>query len=382
MDPVRVLHITETLDAAGIETFLMNLYNGVDCSQVQFDFLTLRNRKEFYEELIANRGGNKFSINANQTNTIVKVISENIGIAKFLKENKYDIVHFHFTTPLRAIHLIPPYRYGAKIRIYHSHTANVIGKSRLKMVVYSLLKKIISKYANNYFACSVPAAEWMFERSIVKNNEYTVVHNGIDTEKFKFSQEARESIRKELGITSEKVIIHVGRFSKEKNHIFLVEIFRRLVEIDSDYRLVLIGDGTLFAEIAGIIDTYHLKDYVFMLGVRNNIGDYLSAADCFVMPSLFEGLPVSVIEAQCNGLPCVLSASIPREVKLCEDVMFLETTCSDEWINTIMSLNFDTKYRIEKKDIVREKGYDIIDVAKKLQMFYLEKSSRKFYENK
>lgn len=373
MEQIRVLQITETLEPAGIETFLLNLYRNTDKSFVQFDFLTLREKKEFYEEEILKKGGMKYSIKGNSKFVPIKLLQESLGLFCFLRNHHYDIVHFHFTTPLRALHLLIAYKCGAKVRIYHSHTANVIGKKKWKIFVYNLLKKIISICATDYFACSSSAAVWMFEKKIWKTNKYEVIKNGIEIEKFAFSSNARIRIRKELGIENKKVLIHVGRFSKEKNHKFLIELFLTLHQIDSSYRLLLLGDGELHTEIHNLIIKLGLESVIYMLGIKTNVVDYLSAADAFIMPSLFEGLPVSAIEAQCNGLPCILSNRIPDEVALTDNVFFCSISDKSNWLQTLQNLNFNSSNRSQASKEVKKNGYDIVDVSKKLQKFYMKK---------
>lgn len=374
MDPVRVLHITETLTAAGIESFIMNLYRHIDRTKVQFDLLVLRNEKEFYEDEITKLGGKKYWIHSGKNNTLLRILEESKLLEEFLKKHEYDIVHIHYTTPLRALYLKACYRAGVSTRIYHSHSAYVSGKSNIKMAIYSYMRRVIEKYGTDFFACSKAAAEWMYRKSLIESGKTRVIYNGIDTEKFAFNMGAREAIRKELGIVDEDfTIIHTGRFTEQKNQKFVIEVFREIRKKDKNAKLFLLGEGDLLEKVKQMVRDADLSDDVFFLGLRSNVFDYLSAADVYVMPSLYEGLPVAAVEAQCSGLPCVMSAYITEEIKLIENVKFLSLSePASKWADIILECR--NSIRKIQNDSVRNAGYDISDVADSMEQFYKMRS--------
>lgn len=374
MDPVRVLHITETLTAAGIESFIMNLYRHIDREKVQFDFLVLRNAKEFYEDEITKLGGKKYWIHSEKNNTLLRILEESKLLEDFLKKHKYDIVHIHYTTPLRAPYLKACYRAGVSTRIYHSHSAYVSGKSSIKMAIYSYMQRVIERYGTDFFACSKVAAEWMYRRSLIESGKTKVIYNGIDTEKFAYNEISRTKIREELGISNEDfTIIHTGRFTEQKNQKFVIEVFKEICKKENNAKLLLLGEGDLMEDVQQMVREADLSADVFFLGLRSNVFDYLCAADVYVMPSLYEGLPVAAVEAQCSGLPCVVSSNITEEIKLTENVEFLSLSEPiSKWAETI--LRYRNWKRKTENDGVRRVGYDMSDVAHSMEQFYIKRS--------
>lgn len=374
-EKVRILHITEMLSAAGIESFIMNIYRRIDREKVQFDFLVLRAQKEFYDEEIKELGGKKYCVISNKKNTLIRIMDESKKIEEFLKKNKYDIVHIHYTTPLRAPYLLALKKAGVKTRIYHAHSAYVLGKNKMKLIIYDYMRKKITKWGTHFFACSKAAAAWIFEDELIKQNKVQVIYNGIDTEKFKYDLQAREQIRKEYNLENSYVLIHTGRFTEQKNQKFLVRIFEKLIKEKPNVFLMLLGDGELKGEVEQLVKKKGLDEKVLFLGVRSDVNKFLSAADCYIMPSLYEGLPVAAVEAECSGLPCVFSKNITNEVALTNQCSFLSLDEEiDVWLNEIK--NYHNEKRSDASIIVREKGYDVQDIADKMQAFYLKQSCK------
>ncbi len=366
---IRVLNITTVFKAAGIESFIMNMYRNIDRKRVQFDFMVMRDEKEFYDDEIKKLGGKKYTIQKEAQNVFLKVIKESKALYSFLKTHPYEIVHIHYTTPLRAFYALAAKKAGTKVIIYHSHSAEISGKSLPKRTIYSLLRKGIENWATDYFACSQVAAEWMFTADLVKNKKTKVIYNGIDIDRFRFNAESRQSIRKELGLSDEFVVIHTGRFLEQKNHRFVLEIFQKIRSKVSDARLLLLGTGDLFDDIKEYACKLDISDSVFFLGVHSDVERYLCAADCYIMPSLYEGLPVAAVEAECSGLPCFFSTNITKEVELSDAVKFMELSLSpEEWADAVLASRHIP--REDKSVMVARKGYDVRDTANRLQAFY------------
>jgi glycosyltransferase involved in cell wall biosynthesis len=369
---IRVLQVTTVFKAAGIESFIMNMYRNIDRSKVQFDFMVMRNEEEFYDEEIKQLGGKKFTISSSARNVFVKVLKESMELYKFLQKNPYEIIHIHYTTPLRAFYILAAKRAGVKIRIYHSHSAEVSGKSKIKQFIYNWLRKCIGNWGTHNFACSEVAAQWMFSQEILASKRYKVIYNGIDVNKFQFNLEDRNAVRRKLRIEDRYVIIHTGRFLEQKNHRFILEVFKELKSKCSDAYLLLLGSGDLFENIQQLVKQYNLENDVCFLGVRPDVNRYLSAADCYIMPSLYEGLPVAAVEAECADLPCVFSTNITDEVALTERVTFLSLDEQiTKWCDVLL------KYRnLERRNVsdkIVECGYDVKSVAEYLQKFYIDK---------
>lgn len=346
---LRVLHITEMLSAAGIESFIMNMYRNIDRNKVQFDFLVLRNQKEFYDDEVKKLGGRKYYVHSKKNNTWMRILDEANQIEKFLKENHYDIVHIHYTTPLRAPYLLAAKKAGVGTRIYHAHSAAISGKSKLKMMVYEYYRKKIIEWGTDWVGCSRAAAEWIFPQKYVDSDKVKVVYNGIDTKRFKYNVEKRREIRAELGIADNFLLVHTGRFIDQKNQGFVLDVFKVVKQKNPDAKMVFLGTGNLLNEIEQKAEMLGIKSDVFFLGVKENVQDYLSAADCYIMPSLYEGLPVAAVEAQCSGLPCVMSANITKEVALTKATCFLSLDESvDVWADEVLKYRNAIKFSNEE----------------------------------
>lgn len=375
---IRVLHITEMLSAAGIESFIMNIYRNIDKNKVQFDFLVLRDQHEFYDDEIKRLGGRKYSVHSNKKNALLRVLDESTQIRVFLLTHHYDIVHIHYTTPLRALYLWAAKKANVSTRIYHSHSAYIPGKGIIKTIVYKFLQHCMPKWGTDFFACSNEAANWMYDKKLINSGKVEVIPNGIDIRRFSFNKIARDKVRKKLGLAGKYVIIHTGRLSKQKNQLFLLRLVNYLNKHNCNVRLLLLGKGKSKKELQQYVCDNHLGNLVEFLGVKDNVQNYLSASDCYVMPSLYEGLPVAGIEAQCNGLPSIFSTNITTEVKVRSNVNFISLNKPlAEWCKEIM--NYKGKNRVDGSKDVIDAGYDVNDIAKKMENFYLRKGNN---ENK
>ncbi len=371
MKCIRVLHVVEELSAAGIESFIMNVYRNIDRSKVQFDFLVLRNEREFYDDEIRLLGGKKYFICSDKSNTALRVLEESGLLENFLRNHHYEIVHMHFTTPLRGFYLKAAAKAGVRTRIYHSHSAEVSGKSKIKLAIYNYCKNIIDKYATHCFACSEAAAKWAYSQNAIQAGKTKIIYNGIDTRKFKFDYAVREDIRKELNINESYVLIHTGRFTEQKNQSFILDIFKALREsTNGNIKLLLLGDGPLKETCIEKCKRLELDNDVFFLGVRKNVQDYLFAADCYIMPSLYEGLPVAGIEAECTGLPCIFSKNITNEVSINSNVCFVRLDNQSEWLEVLGKMKREND-RARYAETIKKSGYDICDVAFNMEEFYL-----------
>lgn len=370
--PLRVLHVTSVLRAAGIESFIMNMYRNIDREKVQFDFLVMRDEKEFWDDEITTLGGRKYGVSIPPShNALERVKIESVYLERFLEHHHYDIVHIHATTPLKALYLKAAKKAGVPVRIYHSHSAYVSGKSKLKYAVYHVFQKMIAKYATNYFACSQAAAEWMYPKSLIRLKKVEVIPNGIDVRKFAYNPKKREECRSELGIPQNAFVIgHTGRFTAQKNQKFVIDVFSQLVRLVPNAQLILLGSGEMLQEVENDARTSGYYNRIHFLGVRHDVDRVLSAMDVYVMPSLYEGLPVAAVEAECSGLPCYLSDTITREVAFTKRVQFLSLQeGADRWaVSIARGVNNE---RSEGAVAIAQHGYDIVEAAQRLQRFYL-----------
>lgn len=357
---VRVLHVVTDMRRGGLETMLMNYYRKIDRNKVQFDFLEHRQEESDYDREIKKMGGkihriprlNPFSIHYKSE------------LYEFFKDHpEYQIVHVHQDC-LSSIILKAAQKCGVKVRIAHSHSSNQ--DKNLKYLLKLYYMKKIPQYATQLFACSEEAGKWMFCGA-----DFDVLNNAIDAKRYIYSSEVRAKRRKEFGIEEDTIVVgHVGRFWYPKNHMFLLDIFQKIAD-KTDAKLLLVGDGRLRADIEKKIQQLHLEDKVILTGVRNDVAELLQAMDVFVFPSIYEGLPVTIIEAQAAGLSCLISDKVPIECKKTDLVTQIDLDKpAEHWAENAIQVS-----ETERKDMYEEiekSGYDIEKNAEELVDFYLK----------
>ena len=352
------------MGAGGAETMLMNWYRKIDREKVQFDFLVHHQTEACYEEEIRQLGGKIYRLSFADDHNITKYKKDLHSF--FETHHEYKIVHGHHSSYGRW-YLKAAKEAGVPVRISHSHIASF--SRTLTGVLFFFMSRKYKKYANVHFACSNAAGKYMYGRT-----PFEVINNGIDTEKFKYSQTAREKVRKEYGFKdSTTLFAHVGRFHHQKNHNFLIDVFKAYSDKHSDCALFLIGLGPLQKKIREKVNRLGLKEKVYFLNNRNDVPDLLSASDLFLFPSFYEGLPLTLVEAQNSGLPIVCSDSITDETKL--TCYYYPVSLADsltKWIETIENARDVVIDRTQSNLMVKKGGYDSYDVAMKIQKYYLE----------
>lgn len=358
---IRVLQIIGSLNRGGAETFLINLYKNIDHDKIRFDFAIYDrpNEKSYFDE-VQKLGGRVFFLPDKS-----KGFTNNIRIIKkIVKENDYEVVWRHTNSCVGGIDLIAAKLGGSKRNILHSHST---GTNKLEKYLHWILRPIVNAMITDRFACGKVAGEWMYgERN------FEIVPNGIDLKNFSFSQETRNLYRKQFQVDDRFVIGHIGRFEPVKNHQFLIKILGKLKEMGTDSVLVLIGNGRTERSIKDVVKSYGLESSVKFLGNRNDVAGLLQMMDVFVMPSLYEGLPVTLVEAQVAGLPCVVSDRITQEVDLIGDMDYLSLELPVEvWAEKIIERGQQQRNRDIGAEKVKEAGYDIKEVAKKIQNLLL-----------
>ncbi len=358
--PIRVLNIFQVLDRGGAETLVMNIYRKINRDKIQFDFLVHGEKKGAYEEEIKALGGRIFRMPEIK---LKNLWTYNKQLKQFFTDHReYSIVHAH-NSELGLFALRQAKIAEVPCRICHAHSVpRGIG---LNVLLRFIFKKLTLRYINKGFSCSKDAGIWQFG----KNTEFQVITNGIDTEKFQFSEDVRLRMRKELRVENNFVLGHVGRFEKAKNHRFLIEIFEKVVKKRSEAVLILIGNGSLLEEIESVVIRKKLNNKVKFLGTKDNIADYMQAFDLFLFPSNYEGLGIVAIESQATGLPCLCSDKVPQDVALTEKCAFLKLNAIDEWVNNIVQIKATS--RMNSNVLVKNAGYDIISTVSHLEKFYL-----------
>lgn len=363
-DPIRILHVVVNMNRGGAETLLMNLYRNMDRSKVQFDFLT--SKVGSFDAEIMEMGGTIHRIPYVSDIGHAKYIQ---ALDQFFTENpNYKIVHAHMDK-MSGFVLRSAKKTGAPIRIAHSHNTSSEGGIAAKIYKW-VAGTFITSCATHFLACSNKAGQWLFAN---KGNKVVILKNGIESDKFAFSPEVREQVRRELKLPSACYVVgHVGRFAHQKNHSFLIDIFAQLNRDQPNTVLVLAGDGPLRPEMEKKVKALQLQDKVKFLGVRSDITRLLQAFDMFVFPSLHEGLPVTLIEAQGAGLPCLISDEITQEVDMGIHLVEL-LSLSDKllWVERMKSVIARNLPRQIPALSLSNKGYDIKNTAAWTEGFYL-----------
>lgn len=363
MSQIRVLQIIRQMNQGGAENFIMNVYRNIDREKVQFDFLVYK--KGVFDDEIRKMGGKVY---------YGKYITE-IGQYSYCKKLKnslqehpeYNVVHSHLDQ-VSGIILEVAKMAGVKVRISHSHnTRNT--NSLLGKIYKKYLQSKINKNATVLMACGEEAAKWLFKE---KANEAIIVPNGIDLKRYKYDEDIRKQVRKELNIDENTIVCgHIGRFSKQKNHKFLLQIFKEYQEINKDSKLVLVGDGQLKAEIEKQVKDDNLQRNVMLLGNRTDSENIYQAFDLLLFPSLFEGMSLVTLEAQAEGLPILCSDTIDKKTDITRTMKFMSLQKSaKQWAEEIEKMN--KKRKIENNTVLSKTDYNIDILAKKMEDRYIK----------
>lgn len=365
----RILHIVGDMDLGGAETMIMNLYRNIDRNSVQFDFLEYGSEDYYYDNEIKELGGILHRIK-DKGSFYERILAH---YQFFKKHPEYDVYHIHLSgaTGIQAAVVVCARKLGIKKVILHSHTTQLPGdvvtwKMKLK---HSCFKQIMNLLATDYLACSEAASNFMFSSRITKKKT-CFLYNPIDINKFDYNVDCRKKMRNKFKINESTMVIgHVGRFDKVKNHKFLVEIFAKINKMQTDSVLILCGDGVLKENIEDMVENMGLNNNVCFLGIRDDVNDILQMCDCFVFPSLFEGLGISAIEAQVSGLPTFVSENVPQEVDVTQDVVHLSLKESPEiWAKEILKSR--NHIRKSNKNFFVGTSYDINNSLKELMCIY------------
>lgn len=300
-------------------------------------------------------------------------IKAGIRLYQFLKVHRYDIIHINSgRISTQALGLLAARLRGVEVRIAHSHNG-AVKAGFLKRCMQAALRRVAVANATRFAACSRAAAEWLFG---AEQAEHAVIaRNGINTQTFAFQEEARDACRRDFHLDGCFVIGHVGRFVEQKNHRFLIKVFKRVAERDPTARLLLIGEGGLERESRALAGRYGLTGKILFAGITETVERDMCAMDVFVLPSLFEGAPVVIVEAQASGLPCIVSDAVTEETKLTDLVEFLPLEAGAEaWADKILQCRMK-KAQVSREDAwleIRRAGYDISDTAQAVYELYMQ----------
>lgn len=362
----KILHVYNIMNRGGAETFIMNIYNNIDKQLFEFDFLCTSNEKGKYNDNIINNGGKVFNFNKFSSKRILFNIKYTYDILK--KNGPYDAIHI----PMQFysfVFCISAKLAGVKKIIVHSHSAgDYSNKNILRRIYMMFSRKIINTLATDKIACGLNAGDYLFG----KKTKYKIIYNGIDLSRFgNISDNKKQELKSKYNLNNAEVIIgHVGNFSPVKNHNFFIDLAHELKKRKLHYKILLVGDGKEKKNIENKIKYNNLDEFFSFTGSVDNVNELYSIMDIFVMPSLYEGFPVSIIEALASGLPCVLSNKITREVMIIpNECLFFDLNEQIEKICDLICDNcenhFNAKFNQKKLD-----NFNINTVSKQIISIY------------
>jgi len=365
----RILYVTSSLAHDGTQTFIMNVYRKLDREKFRADFLLTNGKETDYSREVVQYGSKIYVTPSRKSGPVIFYLS----LIRFFRQhhNDYQAIHFCYgsLTSIAALYLA--YRFRIPVRIMHSHNSSVVGMHN--KVLHWLHRPLVSRLVTHRLACSEKAGRFFF-----MSKPFTVMFNGIDVQLYSYSTEKRLKIRQELGIPEGCVVIgHVGRFVEVKNHSFILDVFVEYLKANNNARLLLVGVGELMDQMKEKTVRLGIDKNVTFMGLRLDVADLMQAMDCFLMPSLFEGLPFVIVEAQAAGLPCFISDVIDRGVDMTGNINFLPLKSSaSEWANSIGSKLKQFRRTVTDNKIITA-GYDISSTTQMLEAMYTSKKQNK-----
>ena len=326
---IKVLQVMAALREGGVETLLHSFYECVDKEKFHFDVACFSHADGVYREKFEELGCKIIALPSKK-----HLFKSAKALHQALKEGGYDIVHVH-QDDLSFLSILVAWKAKVPVRIVHSH----LGKyphSLPRKILSAITNPIMFRLANGYFACSEKAKKEFYPKRLW--DKVFVMQNGIPMEKFRFSAETRKGIRDAYGFTDENIVVgSIARMTDQKDPLYLVEVFRMLHEVNPEYRLLMLGDGVLREAVEQRIAEYGLQDVCVLTGARNDAWRFYNALDVFALPSSWEGLGISFVEAQTNGLPTYASLEVPAETKISDLIEYLPKDEGPElWVRRIL----------------------------------------------
>lgn len=364
MNRIKILMVLGNTGMGGTQAFILNVLHQIDLNQFQIDLAVNQEKRDGISDEVRKLGCTIYVLPYFK---VLNYFTYSKAWKYFLINHHYDIIHAHSTNSA-SVYLSLAKKVGC-ITIAHSHSAGYRGNA-LERCIKQLFSKKTRKVADYWFACSKQAAIRLFGKSFSINPNFFIVPNAFDAINYRFNEDKRKEIRSQLGISSDEFVCgHVGTFSPPKNHTFLLEVFNEVLRVKPNARLICCGDGYLREGIIKKIDSLNIRDRVILTGVVMNAYDYMMAMDVFLFPSLFEGFPMSVVEAEASGLPIYMSDVITKEVDLtdCVNRCSLQSSAS-EWAKKICDAGFHDRQIYN--EIVAESEYNIHNSISKLETLY------------
>lgn len=365
----KILHVTGAMNVGGTETMLVNLYRKVN-NDIKFDFISYSNEEAYYDKEIEALGGNIIRLKPPNEVGFIRAVKD---IKQVIKENgHYDAVHTHMLFNC-GISIIAAYLSGVRVRVSHAHTTSDNSESFVRKLYISVMRIFIKLFSTNFLACSNGAGRYLFGNNITSNKKYKILPNFIDYEEF-INCEDKNSIRNDLGIKDDDIVIcHIGRFINAKNHSFLLEVVNEMIKRNDKVKLLLVGTGDLKNEIEAKIKELAIEKSVYLTGIRNDIPNILNNSDLFILPSIYEGLGLVLLEAQASNVPCLVSEAVQPEVDLNIGLVkqLKLSYGSKKWaLEAEVLINKNKSQDINVMEAIKKKGYDLNSIMNNLVSVY------------
>lgn len=359
---INILYYSIALDNGGVEKLMYEWIRRITDENIHIDIVT--------EKILSQEIKNRFEIIGCKIFVVryskFPSTKKRQEIYQVIKEGHYQVVHAHIMATFHCDAIIAAKAAGVPVRIAHSH--NIIGSAKVTTKLFhKFYRHVLLSTATDCFACSKMAGQSLFGRS----HSFQLVHNGIDLQKFCYSKEQRKKIRDELHIPEGDILVgSVGRLSSQKNYSFLLNAFSKVCKEHDNFHLVLVGDGEERDKLENLVKSLSIEKNVIFYGTTQDVPGIMSAMDLFVLPSLYEGLVLVLVEAQAIGLPCLASSSIPNEVDITQTIDFMDLNKGyDAWGNKILELA-EKRLWFDNSEKIRQSGYDIDTVSKQLKEYY------------
>lgn len=370
---MKVLFFIDRLRHGGIQALALNIVRHSRQSDLSIDVLTLDDGTIYpLEQTMKDEGCNVYKLQGIWFRKPTDFLRYRSAVNGFFAEHhNYDAVHMHSSSKNFYI-LKAAKKWNIPVRVAHSHNTGFQSTNPFSIMIGNTLKPLLKQYATVWCGCSTMACEWMFGKKAVAEGKTTIVHNGIDTDNFAYNDELRIEVRKEMGLEDKFVIGHIGRFERQKNHTFLIDIFAEVCKKKENAVLMLIGIGSLEEEMKKKVENYGIAEKVLFLGFRNDTHRLMQAMDAALFPSLYEGLSVVFIEAQAAGLPLLVSDSTTPETICTPFIRFKSLSDSAQaWAEDICNYNISApEQRAKGKTLIKNSGFDIHTMIEELQSIY------------
>ena len=357
----RILLInTVPTDRNGITNVIFSYFCPIITEHYVLDYVSISDIPDYYYKKVKDGGGESYVI-PRRARSLYRYY---VSLKRLMAQNNYDAIHIHGNSHTVVIELLAAYSAKCKVRIVHAHAT-----SSIFPLLHRILSPLFNSLCNHRLACSEKAGNWMFGSS-----EFVVIRNGVDTERYVFNEDNRLTVRDKLGWQDKVILAHIGDFSANKNQSFLVDVLNRLRMKNKDFCLLLIGEGELRQTVSQKVQQKGLQQSVYFTGKIPDVEKYLSAIDRILMPSFHEGLPLTLVEQQANGLMCLVSDSVSKEANITGNITYLPLEI-DKWEEIIKDQNIESsqvrKQRSETSiSMLKEAGYDVSGSALSLKKYY------------